>query len=222
MPSPAPARALAGLAAAITVAGAAALALPAVAADQSAGPQRQQETKKDAGEFPTEWYFTRAGERMGPVHLEGKPAPKLEVRDWLGDEQDLSKLAAENKIVVVDYWATWCGPCVAAIPKNIEMTRKYEDDVVIIGVHDARRGSERMAQMAAAKEINYPLCIDVLDAESKRGASTTAWGIKFWPTYFVLDHEGIVRAAGLKPGSVSKVVDLLVAEKKAAEKKNAG
>ena len=166
------------------------------------------------GEFPVDWYFTKKNEdgslaRRGPVHLEGKPAPKLSVKDWIGEQQDLSKLAAEDRIVVVDFWATWCRPCVAAIPKNVEMATKFKDDVVIIGVHDANSGADKMPAMAKDKAINYPLCVDL-------GDSAKDWGVSFWPTYLVIDHEGVVRAAGLKPDAVSKVVEKLLDEKKKA------
>ncbi len=137
--------------------------------------------------------------------MEGKAAPNLKLQDWIGANQDLAKL--KGKIVVVDFWATWCGPCVAAIPKNVSLVKKYGDrGVVVMGVHDSRRGSDKMAAMAKAKDINYSLAVD------DDRASAKAWNIRFWPTYFVVDRTGKIRAAGLKPSKVEEVVKALLNE----------
>lgn len=159
-----------------------------------------------AGEFPDDYYFYAEKRPEKLRSLEGKAPPALTLKDWIGDAQKLDDL--KGKVIVVDFWATWCPPCRAAIPHNVEMFTKHKDDgLMIIGVHDAKRGVDKMAAMAKDKGINYPLAVD------DGGASTKAWGISFWPTYFVIDRKGIVRAAGLTPDNVDKVVEKLLKEK---------
>jgi thiol-disulfide isomerase/thioredoxin len=170
----------------------AAAALPRVTAGEPA-----------ASEFPDAWYYFGQGRPPALRQLESKPAPVLTVKDWIGEPRRLEDLA--GKVVIVDFWATWCGPCMKALPKNIELQEQYRDcGVVFLGVHDGRRGHERMASVAERQKINYSLSVD------QDGRSAAAWHVSFWPTYFVLDQSGIVRAAGLQPANVKNVIDQLL------------
>ncbi|HEX5102477.1 MAG TPA: TlpA disulfide reductase family protein, partial [Pirellulaceae bacterium] len=76
--------------------------------------------------------------------LEGKSPPALQVENWLntdGKEIDLAGL--KGKVVVLDFWGTWCGPCRAAMPHLKELYAKHnEDGLVVIGVHTTNQGEE--------------------------------------------------------------------------------
>ena len=133
-----------------------------------------QSPAADHNPFSNDWFYYGAKRPAKLRGMEGEPAPKLTLTDWIGQKQDLAKL--KGQIIVVDFWATWCPPCRAAIPKNVALVNKYKSrGVVLIGVHDSRRGADKMAAMAKDKDINYPLAVD------NGGASTTAWKIGFWP-----------------------------------------
>ena len=165
-----------------------------------------QSPAADHKPFSDDFFFYGAKRPAQLRGMEGKPVPKLTLTEWIGQKQNLAKL--KGKIVVVDFWATWCPPCRAAIPKNVALVNKYKSrGVVLLGVHDSRRGADKMAAMAKDKGINYPLAVDTA------GASTKAWKVRFWPTYFVIDQNGVVRAAGLKPSKVEDVVKALLNEK---------
>ncbi len=159
--------------------------------------------------FPDAWFFYEA-KRPEPLRsLEGKPAQEITLAEWRGDETSLNAL--RGKVVVLDFWATWCGPCIAAIPKNIAMVEKYGDDgFAFIGIHDSNAGWDKVDTMIQEKGINYPVALDARVGDS--GVSTKAYNLQFWPTYVVIDREGIVRAAGLVPGKVEEVVKILLAE----------
>ncbi len=147
-----------------------------------------------AGEFPDNWYYSRPSRVRD---LEGKPAPALELGQWFTPQVDWA-----GKVLVVDFWGTWCPPCRAAIPHNNEIVAKYADrGVVFLSVHDSSRGVDKIAQVIQEMRITYPVVVD------RNGLSTKAWHVPFWPTYAVVDTNGIVRAIGLSPAAVGKVLD---------------
>ncbi len=162
--------------------------------------------------YPKDWFWGSTAQRQKHEALTGKPAPALALRDADGKETTLGDTA--GKVVVVDFWATWCGPCRAALPENVALMKEYKDDgLLIVGVHDSKRGWKTMNDIAEKYELNYPLHID-------RGESQGNWKVGFWPTIAVVDQEGIVRAVGLKPNHLRAVVEDLLEKDDADSKAN--
>lgn len=159
-----------------------------------------------AGEFPDDWTWDDNPEqRRQHAALEGKPMPPLELTGWVN-----GKVSAEDmkgKVVVVDLYATWCGPCIAGIPKNNALLKKYKDQgLVFVAVCTSKSGQEKMEQLAKDKGMEYPTARDPnLKAQE-------AWAVKYYPTYAVVDRKGIVRVVGLQPSYVEQVVKKLLDE----------
>jgi len=167
-----------------------------------------------AEEFPRAWFWGEDAQREQHNQLVGKPMPELKLTNWQNSKA-LTREDLKGKIVVVDFWATWCGPCIVAIPKTNELLDKYADKgVVIVGVCGSSRGQEKMKETAAQHKIRYPI------AQDASQESAAAWRVMWWPTYAVVDRKGNVRALGLKPAHVEAVVTKLIEEKTAATEEN--
>lgn len=105
------------------------------------------------------------------------------------DGTDVTTASLKGKVVVVDFWATWCGPCVAEIPGYIELHKKYaKDGLVIIGVSVDRGGVAKVKQFAEKNGMNY------LVAMGDDGALGEAFGgFDAIPTTFLIDRDGHIR-----------------------------
>ncbi|MDP3072084.1 MAG: TlpA disulfide reductase family protein [Opitutaceae bacterium] len=94
----------------------------------------------------------------------------------------------KGKVVVVDFWATWCGPCRAEIPGYVELQKKYgAQGLVIVGVSLDQAGPDVVKAFAGKYGINYPIVMGDDEVQAKFG------GIEAIPTTFLIDRDGQIR-----------------------------
>ena len=130
--------------------------------------------------------------RGGPA-TEG-PAPDFVLADTAGTEVSLDALRGQT--VVLNFWATWCGPCRQEIP---EFAAFHEDhpQVAMYGINvDEGASSAKIAAISKRLGVNYTVLMD------PGGATSRDYGVNGLPTTFVLDGEGHITAA--REGTVSR------------------
>ncbi|SVC44954.1 uncharacterized protein METZ01_LOCUS297808 [marine metagenome] len=140
--------------------------------------------------------------------MQGKPAPKLALKGWINAKpMSLEKL--KGKIIVLDFWATWCGPCIASIPHTNEMMEQYANKgVVFIGVC-AQRGAEKMGDTVKQRGIKYPVAEDA--------GTIDAYKANSYPDYYIIDRDGVLRWADIANRDVEKAIKILLKEKDKTE-----
>jgi thiol-disulfide isomerase/thioredoxin len=125
----------------------------------------------------------------------GKPAPAIEGKDLDGKPLKLSD--HRGKVVVVSFWASWCGPCMGLVPHERELvTRLKGRPFVLLGVNGDEK--KESAQKAAKRtEMNWQSFWDG-PAGDGDGPIARRWNVSGWPTVYLIDHRGlIVKKIGL-------------------------
>jgi cytochrome c biogenesis protein CcmG/thiol:disulfide interchange protein DsbE len=112
------------------------------------------------------------------------PAPDFKVKDL--DGKDLSLEAYKGKVILLNFWATWCGPCRAEIPSLIELQSKYKDRMQIIGMVVDDDDENEIRAVVKNETINYPVALSPLPVRMAYG------GIMALPTVFIINPEGRV------------------------------
>jgi thiol-disulfide isomerase/thioredoxin len=112
-------------------------------------------------------------------------APDFQLTTLEGENLELSKLA--GKVVVLDFWATWCPSCVAGVPELQELVKKYSRDQMVLISISADSDGEKWRAFIAKKHMEWP---QYWDRDRRIRALS---GIRAFPTYLVIDKGGITR-----------------------------
>ena len=167
--------------------------------------QAQRRDRRTAGRGPLD---------LPPLALEppdfqkmvGKPAPEIDATD-LDTGRPVKLADFRGKVVVLDFWGYWCGPCLANMPKLMELDRKFAGrPLAILALHDQSVQSRAVydGKIATARErtwggrdLPFRVLLDRPDPKkpddlNPEGTGTTImrYGITGFPTLFVIDRDG--------------------------------
>ncbi len=117
----------------------------------------------------------------------GKPAPDIVGEDLSG--KPLRLYDFRGRIVIVHFWAAWCGPCMEAIPAKRELVERFRGEpLIVLGVNgDAER--EEAISAREASDMSWRSWWN----EGATGGIASAWHVRAWPTYYVIDREGVIQ-----------------------------
>ena len=138
--------------------------------------------------------------------LRGKPAPQLQVEKWLGKAVPQT----EGKVVLIDFWATWCPDCRRFIPELNGYAKKFGQDIVIVGLSD--EPAETVEKFAASTPMNYFLAVDTKKRMMKEV------GVKAIPNVLVIGPDNLVRWQGVPDGKEDPLTEAKLSQVLSAAK----
>ena len=145
-------------------------------------------------------------ENVKPKNINDLIAPDFSLADLDGNTVTLEQM--RGRVVLLNFWGTWCGPCRKEIPDFINLMKKYnQDGLEIIGVTLTSGPPENIKAFADKWGINYKLLTDIKGNETQTVTAlygqATGKRITGIPTTFIIDREGIIQKRYVGPRSES-------------------
>lgn len=139
----------------------------------------------------------------------GKMMPELESKDLEDKTVKLSDL--RGKVVVLDVWATWCGPCKAMIPHERELVAKLAGKPFALISVSCDEKKETLTEFLETEKMPWTHWWD-----GKSGPVIKALNLKYFPTIYVIDSKGVIRYRGARGPAMDAAVEKLVKEAQAS------
>jgi thiol-disulfide isomerase/thioredoxin len=152
-----------------------------------------------------------------PTLKVGDPAPKLQNGKWV--QGDPVKEFQPGKACIVEFWATWCGPCRASIPHLNEIYTKFKDKGLVVIGQDCWERDDTLVEPFVKKmgdNMTYRVALDD-KTDSKRGTMAETWmaaaGRNGIPSAFLIDTKGVVAWIGHPMGLKEEIIEQVLAGK---------
>lgn len=141
----------------------------------------------------------------------GAPAPELRLRDWQGQPRDLAEF--RGKVVLVNFWASWCEPCREEMPELDELRQQYGArgfEIVAVNLGESQRRIQSFVTAFLPDGVSFVILQD-RDSQAYK-----QWQVRALPASFLLDREGRLRWQSLgrldpaAPAMLKRIEELLV------------
>ena len=136
------------------------------------------------GTTPPEGAPVESADEPGVVQLLKDPAPVADFTITDLDGRTISSADLRGKVVLVNFWATWCPPCRAEIPDLIKLQDKYRDKLIILGISEDEVPPAEVKAFAVEQKMNYPV------AMTTPALAKVFRGVSALPTTFVIGRDG--------------------------------
>jgi len=138
----------------------------------------------------------------------GKEPFAIDEKDINGNAVSLAAL--KGKVVVIDFWAPWCGPCMAEMPSVVAMYNELKPKgLEIVGI-SLDKDLEELKTTLAEEKMTWPI---ISDHAGWQNAIAKKWGVRSIPKMYVLDRKGVIRHTDLRGAALQKAVAALLEEK---------
>jgi len=159
----------------------------------------QQKTTDSKTKSTASSQKSNVGKKQGGIN-----APDFTLADLNGNWVSLSDL--KGKVVLLNFWGTWCGPCRREIPDFVNLSKKYKKDgLEIVGITLTSGSAEKIQEFSDKWNINYTLLTDIEGNETQVVTSNygkaTGQPINGIPTTFIIDRDGVIRERYVGPRS---------------------
>jgi thiol-disulfide isomerase/thioredoxin len=121
----------------------------------------------------------------GLIERQPRPAPGYDLVDARGTRHQLAD--SLGRVTLVNFWATWCPPCVHEIPSMNRLAAAYDEDEFAIVSINFREDPEHVLQFMREVNVDFPVLMD------EDGAVSRDWGVFAFPSSFILDRDGRIR-----------------------------
>ena len=128
----------------------------------------------------------------------GERMSDLNVAMWLSKKPE-----TQGKVVLIDFWATWCGPCRATIPELNDLQSRFKDDLIVIGLSD--ESPETIRSFRQQTPMNYAVATD------PTGSAKQTLGVEGIPNVFIVSTDGIIRWQGIPMNPEERLTPQVVA-----------
>lgn len=131
--------------------------------------------------------------RRSAVLQPGQPAPTFSLLDESGKTVSLSDF--KGQVVYLDFWASWCGPCVAEAPAGAEMKRKFVGRDVVFLYVSIDRNPDDWRKALAKYPLTGPSSVHLIDQKAYKGSAGGTYMADAIPSYWLIGRDGRIRAA---------------------------